>query len=183
MDENQIKRLVEKTIVEIQRKENSVLHQSEVVPRTIKPHHIETVFGNMYAYQAAITVTVAAADTWYEVTSGLTDGGQSDGVVFQNSHELKVNYGGKFLAVWSLSFSTASANQELMGGIGVNGTINTASVGESVDSTANDAMTTSGNIILNLSAGDLVSFFVHNETLSTDIVIEHATLTLIRIGR
>lgn len=176
LKQEDIKRMISEEV-------QKVFGQYQSVPRQIKPWHMETVFGNMYAYQAAITVTVAVADTWYEVTSGLSDGGQSDGVVFQNGYQLKVNYGGKFLVMWTASPTTATANQELMGGIGVNGTVVTASVGESSDSTANASMTTGGNIILDLSAGDLISLFVHNETLATDIVIEHVNISILRIGR
>jgi len=183
MNEDQVKKLIEQQLTEFWQKQYSVIEQTDIVPRTIKPRHIETVFGSMYATNASITITVAASDTAYEVTSGLTSGGQLDGISFGDSHYLETNYGGKFLIVWSMAIETGTANQDIEGGIMVNGTAIEIGTGHTSSATANKAHTIAGSLIQDLSANDQVSLYVRNQTLATDILVEHANLTLCRVGR
>ena len=177
-DKQSIRQLVKEEFV---KSNTPLLKQSDFLPRLIKPRHNETVFANMYAYQAAVVVTVAAADTWYEVTSGLTEG-LSDGVDIQNGYQHKLRYGGKYLVIWSLSMSTGTANDELMGAVGINGTVETSSAGQTTVANANAKGGANGSAILDLSAGDLISLFVHNETFARDVTIEHASCNVLRIG-
>lgn len=137
-------------------------------------------YGNMYMYEGSTTITISSANTWYEITTGMT-GGEENLMTFQNNHEIYTSKAGRYLANWSLSI-TNGANTEIMGGIFVNGTAVNKSAGHGTVVSANKFINVSGNTILNLSAGDVVSLGVQNEDSATDITVEHATLTLTQIG-
>lgn len=165
-------------------KENiRILHQSDIVPRTIKPGAIETCFGSMYGYKSAQTTTVSAADTWYEVTGGLTSGGNLDGMTFPDDYYLITNYGGLFLVHWSMSIGTSTAGDEVMGTVGVNNTANNLLTAQGSVSANNLYTSVSGTGILSLSTKDTISLFVQNDTAGRNVVMEHATVSLVRIGR
>ena len=66
--------------------------------------------GHMYL-SSQKSVTVAAIDTWYEITSNFATGVTS-GIAF-NSHYLEVAFTGTYLIVWSASIETATADQEI----------------------------------------------------------------------
>ena len=149
-------------------------------------------FGHAYMFEGNTTVSVASADTWYELTSGLT-AGELNEVTLGGSHNLTVGIAGRYKVSWSASIETTSANQELMVSITVNSADhNTALNSESTNAKSaanhatvvagNKSISLSGNTILDLAASDEVSMIVLNKSLSTDIVIEHITLSATQIG-
>lgn len=139
------------------------------------------LFGNMYMYQGSTTVTVSVVDTWYELASGLT-GGETNGVTFQNTHELLVSKAGKYLVNWSMSLDTPTAADEVMGAVGVNGTVNTSTASHTTVGNNDQGVAVAGTGILDLAADDVVSMFVLNETNTNNITVEHVTLTIMQIG-
>lgn len=138
-------------------------------------------YGNMYMYQGSETGSVASDNTWYELTSGLS-GGEEFQCTFQNSHEMVVSRAGHYKVTWSSACSTATANDQIMVAVAVNGTAVEASANHTTVSTANDKVSLSGCTILDLSAGDAVSMAYMNETAARDITFEHITCCLKRIG-
>lgn len=140
---------------------------------------IASAYGNMYAYQIAHTVTVSAADTWYEVDGDLT-GGEEHLVTFGSSHEMVVTRAGKYLVNWSMSMTDGS-NNEIMGTIMVNGTAQTKAAGHTHIPSANKFMAVAGSTILDLAASDAISLAVLNEDAASDITVEHATCSITEI--
>lgn len=150
------------------------------------------VFGHAYMFEGGTTVTIASADTWYELTSGLTAGNLNN-VTFGGSHYLTVGKAGKYKVVWTASIETGIANQEVMASVTVNSADhNTALSSESTNAksaanhativSANKSISLGGSTILDLSVNDQVSVIVLNKSASTNVVVEHITLTLIQIG-
>lgn len=138
-------------------------------------------YGNMYAYEVAVSVTVAQSGVWYEVTSGLT-GGEEHLCTFQNSHEIKVSESGKYKIDWSMALTTSTAQDEIMGTIGINGTANTRAANHGTVVKANGFVAISGNTILDLKSDDVLSMFVLQETAARNITIEHITLSMTKVG-
>jgi len=176
---DQIKRLVEEAVANHGR---NIVHQGDIVPRTIKPRHIETVYGNMYITNATVTVSVGSADVAYELTSGFTED-KVDGVFMGSTGGyLQTNYGGNFLIIWSMSWDTSTPGDNIEGGVMINGV--KSEIGTShatiITGGANAAASSS---IVTLVEGDKVSLYVRNEDNADDVVVEHASVTIIRIGR
>jgi hypothetical protein len=149
-------------------------------------------FGHAYGFELTQTITVASADTWYELTAGLSSGNVNN-VTFGGNHYLSVDKAGMYNVEWSASIETNTADQELMGSITVNSADhNVALNSESTNAksaanhatvvSANKAISLSGSAILSLSATDQVSLIFLNKTLATDIVVEHAVITLSQKG-
>jgi hypothetical protein len=137
-------------------------------------------YGNLYAYEANVTVTVSSSGSWYEITSGMS-GGDENLCTFQNSHEILVIKAGRYLCNWSLGI-TSGTNDEIMGTVGVNSSAVTKAANHATVSVSDRYESVAGTTILDLAASDVVSLFVLNETAAADITMEHATLTLVQVG-
>jgi hypothetical protein len=138
----------------------------------------------MYANNVTTTIDITASDTMTEITTGMT-GGTESGMTFQNSHEIKCLTAGKYMFVYSISMMTASvANKEAEGAVMVNGTASTVGTSHSEVSPggSNRPETVSGTGILALAVNDVVSLAVSNHTDTTDLVVHHASLTLVKVG-
>lgn len=138
-------------------------------------------FGSLYGDNFNQTVTVLATDTYYEVGGGLS-GGDENLMTFQNAKEIKVLKAGKYLVNYSMAVKTASAGQEIEGEVMINGAPQDNTSNHAETMSANKAMGLGGTGILTLALNDVVSLSVSNHTATTDIVVEHANMTLLMIG-
>jgi hypothetical protein len=136
-------------------------------------------YGSMYADNISQSVTISVADTPVQVGGGLT-GGLTNNFTFQNSRELKCLVAGKYVVNWAMSVQSATASQEIEGGIMVGGTAqpNGNSHTETGNAGGSRPDTICGTAILNLAANDLVSLYVANHTAVHNIVVVHASLTI-----
>ena len=92
---------------------------------------------------------------------------------------MKANVAGIFQAVWSISFTVASGtNKEVEGSVMVDNVINTQATGHRKITTASDTGCMGGTCLLDLSAGQVVSLGVLNETDTVNVNVEHANLSL-----
>jgi hypothetical protein len=145
---------------------------------------VRSIYGSMYIYTldtGGTTVTVASADTWYEITSGVT-GGTTNQMTFQNNHELKVLVAGTYQITWALGIESATANQELEGTVFINSTANTSFANHTEAMTANTATSMGGSGIITLALNDVISLGVLNHTAGNNITIDHLTLSVLRVG-
>jgi hypothetical protein len=140
--------------------------------------------GNMWNHDVPTTVTITAISTPTQVPSGFTVG-QLNLTTFQNAREIVVSKAGTYDVVWDISFTAASANQEIEGSPMVNGT----SVGPTAGGTAHRRISTAtdtGNMgattTLDLAANDIVSLSVTNETSTANVIVEHANMKLTMVG-
>jgi hypothetical protein len=165
--------------------DNDVLSGVDVSGNATKKFPISAVkkmiYGSMYGDDINVTVDIAAAETYYEVPSGLS-GGECNGMTFQNSKELKVLTAGKYKVDWSMSAECASAGQYIEGGVMVNTTAKENTVGAAELVTASKKVCLGGTGIIDLAINDLVKLCVENESGTADIVIDHANLTIIRVA-
>jgi len=138
------------------------------------------IHGNMYAFQVARVIAAPVQITWYEVTGDLT-GGVTYGCSFQNSHEIIFPTAGDYFIAWSMSL-TSGTNDQVMGAIGVNNVSLERSAGHSTVAISGRFVSVSGNTVVTLAANEAVSLFVLNESSTTSITLEHATLSAFRIG-
>ena len=140
-------------------------------------------YGSMYADNIAHTVTVSASDTLYEVDGDIT-GGTESGMTFQNSKEIKCLTAGKYLATYAISINADGvAQKEIESDIMINGTETGLATSHSETGIGADRpQTNAGTAILTLAANDVVSLGVANHTDTTDIVVEHVSMTLVKVG-
>lgn len=139
------------------------------------------VSGGMFAYQASISVAVAAKLVWYEVTSGLKARYEHE-TTFQNGHELLIEVAGIYKVDWSMSLSSGAAQDELMGALGVNGTADPSTANHATCPSVTADASVSGTGFLDLSVNDVVSLFVMNESGARDIGVPHATVSIMLVG-
>jgi hypothetical protein len=141
---------------------------------------IDRAWGSMYQDDTGTVITVGATNTDYIVT------GMSAGILgnttFQNAKELVIALAGVYQVNWSVSFTVASANQEIEGAVGVGGVRKASTSAHSKINTATDTTQFGGTGLLALIVGDLVQIVVRNETATTNISIEHANLSLVFLG-
>ena len=143
---------------------------------------VKDIYGSMYADNVAETITVGLIDTSYEITAGFTTGAAIQGCTFGGAHYVEVDHAGTYLIVWSLSLDTATAADELEGGLMINGARQAAGTAHCFVPANSVSESFGGNAILALSADDEVSLFVQNHTAARDIVMEHGSLSVVRIG-
>jgi hypothetical protein len=139
------------------------------------------VYGDMYAYNATITITVSASNTFYQIGTGLS-GGLCVGFTFQNARELLCGVEGTYRVVWSMSVHSASNNQECEGSVMLNGTGQSFMANHSEIINSGKPTSISGSGIIFLSVGDLISLCVANHTGATNLIIDHVTLTISKLG-
>lgn len=143
---------------------------------------INLSYGSMYNYDTSTTVTVAASETWYQIPSGYLVGFVNN-TVFQNSREIRVIDAGVYAVVWSISFTmSGGATQEVEGTIMVNAVADTSATAHRYIGTRTDTGNIGANGIVSLNAGDVVSMAVNNESDTNNVVVEHSSMTITRIG-
>lgn len=138
-------------------------------------------YGSMYVDNGTINVTIAAANTYYEVASGFT-GGTCSQFTFQNSKELVCNRAGTYKIDWSASRSVPGINQEIEMGIFKNGSILLNTTAHTASLTASTQQTSGGTGIITLAVGDLISLAVNNNTSTNTVTITHANVAIHRVG-
>lgn len=142
-------------------------------------------FGHMYVNDiAGFTITVSAADTWYEVNNASTPTftqGQLKNVTFTD-HYLTAVTAGYYQVDYSVSLDTTAAGQEVAATVMVNDTANVSAHSHGTVASGAAASEVSGITILNLAANDQVSIAVQNHSAAQNIIIHHAQLRLIYIG-
>lgn len=139
-------------------------------------------YGSMYNHDGGTTVNIIALSTPTQVPSGFLQG-EVNLATFGNAREITVTKAGQYKTPWQISFTTATANQEIEGGVMVDGVADLTITAHRRIGTATDTGSMGATGILDLDAGAVVSLWVMNESSSTvDVNIEHANLALVMVG-
>lgn len=142
-------------------------------------------FGHMYVNDiAGFTITVGAANTWYEIDNGSSPtftSGLLKNVTFTD-HYLTAVTAGYYQVDYSVSIDTTSAGDEIAATVAVNGTASVTAHSHGTVAAGNSATEVSGVTILNLAANDQVSIVVENHSAARDVIVHHAQLRIIYIG-
>lgn len=144
-------------------------------------HRHEAQYGEMYADNVSQAVAIAAGNTWTNITAGMS-AGDSNAFTFQNNSELLCNVAGKYAAQWSLAMDTTGANDDIEGGIGVNGVVQIKTKNHTFVQIPNEEFGLASGGTLTLVVGDVVTLMVNNNTDADDLVLEHANLMLWKLG-
>lgn len=142
---------------------------------------VSPAYGEMHLHSGSQAVVISASSTWTKVGAGMTGGVQSR-ILFQNASELAVSEKGVYQAVWGIYLDAAGPNDEIEGGVMVNGAIVTKGTAH-VKFTA--ATTTGGfasSLLMELFPGDVVALAVNNNTDADDVTVEHASLVLTKVS-
>lgn len=145
---------------------------------TTHPH------GEMYASNVSKTVVINTINVPVQINSSFT-GGFVDQFIFQNARELKCLYAGVYLLNWSLSVHTSGvSNKEAEGSIMINGVAQNKATAHATVSPggSNRPVVITASGFFNLAVDDLVSLALANHTDTTDFIMEHASLTIIRLA-
>ena len=138
-------------------------------------------YGEMYATNVNQTVTVSAPNTPYEITTGFVVG-STNSILFGSDHYLQVKNSGKYLAHWNMSVDTSIESDEVEGGLMINGVEQQNGTAHTTVPVASGASNIASQSLLNLAANDAVSLYVRNHSAARNIVWEHGSLILTRIG-
>ena len=141
-------------------------------------------YGSMYMDNADFDVVVSAADVYYEVDGRMTSGPTSS-MTFGGDHYLAPVYAGFYLVTYSMSILTESvANKTVEAAIMIDGSRQAAgsSHAEVSPGGSNRPETVNGSAIFELSAAAQISLAVSNHDDGTDLVIHHASITVIRVA-
>lgn len=134
-------------------------------------------FGEMYVTNASIAVAVAAANTPYEVATGLT-AGELNSVVFGGGHYLAPEVSARYLVNWSMSIDTASPLDQIEGGIMIDGVDTGKGTAHTTVPAAGDASTIAGSTVVDVPANSQLSLYVRNHTAARNIEVQHASFTV-----
>lgn len=137
--------------------------------------------GSMYVYSLGAgtsTITVAATDTFYQISSGVT-AGTTYQVTFQNARELRCDVAGRYVVMLSAALECSSANQEVEAAIMLNGTANVSISAHTELASANKPMILASAGILTLAQNDLVSASVLNHTSTNNLTLDHLSVTML----
>lgn len=143
-------------------------------------------YGEMYANNVVQTVVIDSADVYYEITDNLT-AGYLNGFVSGGNYYLNLTgASGMYRIDYSISAKTTSvANKEVESAIMINGVAQLKGTAHAEVSPggSNRPETISGHGIFYLnSTSNKVSLAISNHNDGTDIVVEHASLVIERIG-
>jgi hypothetical protein len=139
-------------------------------------------YGSMYNHDDTTTVDIVALNTPTQIPSGFSQGEVNE-TAFGNAREITVAKAGRYAITWQMSFTTASANQEIEGCVMIGGVADTTITAHRRISTATDTGSMSATGILDLAASAVISLAVTNETSSSvDVNIEHANMTVRMVG-
>lgn len=157
------------------------MQADDLTPPVITPP-LDLAYGELYATNATQVVVVAAANTAYEVTGGMT-AGLANRVNNGGAHYLEIVEAGVYQVIWSMSIDTAAAADEIEGGVMLNGGAQNNATSHTTVSAASGASSIAASGFFRVSQGDQVSLFVRNHTAARNITVEHIALTIWRIGR
>ena len=139
-------------------------------------------FGSMYNDNTSTTVTIGTAGTFVRIPSGFTVG-QLNLATFGNARELTVTKAGKYKIDWSISFnSDGGASLDMEGAIGIDNTKNAQGTAHRLIGAGNDIGNIAGTAILDLAANKVVSLMMTNNTSTVNIIVTHASLSLVQVG-
>ncbi len=138
-------------------------------------------YGSMFQDNGGTVVTIGTIGLGV-VIDGMSVG-QTNLATFQNAKELAVTKAGRYRITWGVSFSTAGgSNQEIEGRIGVNDVANAQGSAHRFIGTATDKGNMGGTAILDLAASNRISIMLENDSDTQNILVDHASLTLIMVG-
>lgn len=138
-------------------------------------------YGHMYAHNVTGTVVVASADVEYPV-SGSFRAGLLSGFTFSNTMHLKPTTAGRYLATYSISVQSASANQEIESSLMYNSVMQSGSTAHTEATGANKAHALSGSMIIDMTANSILGLAVANHTGGNNLIMEHGNLTVFLIA-
>jgi hypothetical protein len=133
-------------------------------------------YGHMYAHNVTGTVDIITQDVLASLTGSVSSGLLKD-FTFIGSH-LVCGFAGTYFVNWSQSVYSASANQEIEGSIMLNTTPQSGSSAHAEATGASKSHALSGSMIVKLANGDIIHFCVANHTGTTDLVVQHANMTV-----
>jgi len=139
------------------------------------------IYGHFYTNtQTEVTIS---NNNPTEVAAGMTTG-LVRGVTFGGSHFLGIVTAGEYLVNWGMSAAMAAAGGgiEFEIGIMIDGTNQNECQAHRTLANTTDTGNAASNCILDLAAGEEVSLSVTNETNTTNIDVEHANLSITRLG-
>lgn len=145
---------------------------------------INMIYGEMYANNVVQTVVISSPDVYYEITNGLS-GGLMNGFAFNNNYSMNNSLSGIYKIDWHISAKTTSvANKEVEGTIMINGVAQNKSTSHAEVSPggSNRPETISGTGLFQLNANSEVSLAISNHIDTTNIVVEHISITAMRVG-
>ena len=157
-----------------------VVHTQDIINPSVLMYDRDVPYGELYATNASITVTVGAINTAYEITTGMT-AGLTNLTEFGGDHYIKVSRSGMYLINWSISMDTAVGSEEIESGYMINGTAQSNGTAHTTVPAGNKGSNTASTALAMLDPLDEVSLFVRNHDAAHDIVVEHAALTLVRV--
>lgn len=128
------------------------------------------------------TITITTQDVWVEASSTVWTTGLTNLVTFGDTHYLAVNKAGVYEVIISASISNSGINDSVGIAVMVNGTAQTAGHAHATLGNANTQSSLSTSYILNLSANDQISLGVVNHSGTTNLDLQHASITLKMIG-
>lgn len=137
------------------------------------------LYGSMFGDDVSITITVSAKETYYAMGAGLT-GGTCNGFTHANS-VLTVDVAGNYKVDWSGTLACATANQKVSMAVMINTTPQANTEGSTKLTSVNDEKSVAGSGIITLAAGDAVKFCIENETGTNNILVTHATMSIVRV--
>lgn len=141
------------------------------------------VHGHMFAEEIALSLTPGGANTYIEIPSTIS-AGVTNGITFQNSKELKVDSGGTYLIVYSIS-----ARMQTGTSLEAHATI---MIDGSAQSTATSHITTApeadtrfvltGSTILTLAAAEKVSLAIKDGGGTAEFIIEDINCSVVKLS-
>lgn len=139
-------------------------------------------YGSLWADEQSHSVPIAAINTYVQVLASLS-AGLNDGFVFQNFSTLRCVVPGIYKVDWAMSINCATNNQDLSGCVTVNAVPQLNTTSHHFNGSGGSKNSTIGGTgILSLKANDLILLAVANHTATNAIIVEHANMSLCRVG-
>lgn len=141
--------------------------------------------GEISQNDTAATTALTNQNTWYPVLTTWTASGYENNVTATvASGTLTPTTAGKYLVIWRCAFSIDGTNQQMEGGVLLNGAEVLAGTDENMFATTGTTYRVSGQCIVDMNGTtDYLQIGLNNNTSAgKTATIDHAGLTIQRIG-
>jgi hypothetical protein len=137
--------------------------------------------GHAYGDDMAQTISITTPATPTDL-DGLTADLADKGFEFIDTSTYEAHSPGRYVIIYSISFSAASGSQHIEFSVAKNDIWLDEATSHIYVPNPNIELCVGGNIILDLVRDDTVKLQVQNETSSADVVLEHVNFMIYRIA-
>ncbi len=140
---------------------------------------ITLIYGSMFQEENGNTIVLPNTTDFILVDD--MNFGLTNGFIFDNNSHLQATEAGVYIVTWSLSFDDL-ASRSFEAGVTVDSVVQVNTLAQVRTNNANDQTNFAGTGIISVDVNELVALEIRAITTSSNVTIEEANITFLRVG-